>query len=221
MPPPRPRNRHARKNTPPGVRVSRQRVEPANRRGSTLKVSAISRVAEGHAERPALDGREHSGRLVRSGRALVGNGTIPRGSSPSCAQIARHEIVFGRPARIATTMQACASAAKLREGGPILNRGARTIVQHRVAATSAHQLQLGRHSTMRSLRASATITVLRVPPRAWKFASDTTRLRNCVPGASRTASRSHPLRAVIAYTAKLLSSSRFAWQLRVREDHAV
>jgi hypothetical protein len=39
-------------------------------------------------------------------------------------------------------MQSCASAAKLREGGPILNRGARTIVQHRVAATSVHQLQL-------------------------------------------------------------------------------
>ena len=69
--------------------------------------------------------------------------TIPRGSSPSCAQIARHELVFGRPVRIATTMQSCASAAKLREGGPILNRGARTIVQHRVAAASAHQLQLG------------------------------------------------------------------------------
>ena len=40
-------------------------------------------------------------------------------------------------------MQSCASAAKLREGGPILNRGTRTIVQHRVAATSVHQLQLG------------------------------------------------------------------------------
>jgi hypothetical protein len=39
--------------------------------------------------------------------------------------------------------KSCASAAKLREGGPILNRGARTIVQHRVAATSVHQLQLG------------------------------------------------------------------------------
>ena len=69
--------------------------------------------------------------------------TIPRGSSPSCAQIARHELVFGRPVRIATTMQSCASAAKLREGGPILNRGAKTIVQHRVAATSVRQLQLG------------------------------------------------------------------------------
>jgi len=121
---------------------------------------------------------------------------IPRRSSPSCAQIARHELVFGRPVRIATTMQSYASAAKLRGGGPILNRGAKTIVQYRVAATSVHQLQLGidmdtglqqlsrtytaglrtrpagiwpvvtsRHSATRSLRASATIIVLRVPPR--------------------------------------------------------
>src|SRR5689334_2820712 len=34
--------------------------------------------------------------------------TIPRGSSPSCAQIARHELVFGRPERVATMMQSCA-----------------------------------------------------------------------------------------------------------------
>jgi hypothetical protein len=34
--------------------------------------------------------------------------------------------------------KSCASAAKLREGGPILNRGTKTIVQHRVAATSVH-----------------------------------------------------------------------------------
>jgi hypothetical protein len=33
-------------------------------------------------------------------------------------------------------MQSCASAAKLRGGGPILNRGSKTIVLHRVAATS-------------------------------------------------------------------------------------
>jgi len=97
------------------------------------------------AERLALDGREHSGRLAGSGRnpVLLATETMPRRSSPSCAQIARHELVFGRPARVATMMQSCASAAKLREGGPILNRGTRTIVQHRVAATSVHQLQLG------------------------------------------------------------------------------
>jgi hypothetical protein len=45
-------------------------------------------------------------------------------------------------------MQSCASAAKLRDGGPILNRGTGTIVQHRVAATSVHQLQLGIDKTL-------------------------------------------------------------------------
>jgi hypothetical protein len=87
------------------------------------------------------------GRVFPSALVLA-TATIPRGSSPSCAQIARHELVFGRPVRIATTMQSCASAAKLRGGGPILNRGARTIVQYRVAATSVHQLQLGIDMTL-------------------------------------------------------------------------
>src|SRR5215831_4258612 len=82
------------------------------------------------------------------GGLCLATGTIPRGSSPSCAQIARHELVFGRSVRIATMMQSCASAAKLREGGPILNRGARTIVQHRVAATSVHQLRPGIDMTL-------------------------------------------------------------------------
>jgi len=39
-------------------------------------------------------------------------------------------------------MQSCASAAKLRGGGPILNRGSKAIVLFRVAATSARHLQL-------------------------------------------------------------------------------
>jgi hypothetical protein len=84
--------------------------------------------------------------------------TIPRGSSPSYAQIARHELVFGRPVRVATTMQSCASAAKLREGGPILNRGARTIVQHRVATTSVHQLQ---HGIDKALGCSNSVVLMR------------------------------------------------------------
>ena len=33
-------------------------------------------------------------------------------------------------------MQSCASAAKLRGSGPILNRGSKAMVQHRVTATS-------------------------------------------------------------------------------------
>ena len=94
-------------------------------------------------------------------RSRLATETIPRWSSPSCAQIARHELVFGRPERIATTMQSCASAAKLREGGPILNRGARTIVQHRVAATSVHQLQ---HGIDKALGCSNSVVLMR--PRA-------------------------------------------------------
>jgi hypothetical protein len=40
-------------------------------------------------------------------------------------------------------MQSCASAAKLRGGGPILNRGSMAIVLYRVAATSDRHLQFG------------------------------------------------------------------------------
>ena len=49
-------------------------------------------------------------------------------------------------------MQSFASAAKLRGGGPILNRGSKTIVLHRVAATSVRHLQLAinRKATCRS-----------------------------------------------------------------------
>src|SRR5208337_680102 len=66
--------------------------------------------------------------------------TIPRGARHR-ARIARHELVFGRSGGIATTMQSCASAAKLRGGGPILNRGAKAIVQYRGAAASVRHLQ--------------------------------------------------------------------------------
>jgi hypothetical protein len=45
-------------------------------------------------------------------------------------------------------MQSCASAAKLRGDGPILNRGAKTIVLCRVAATSVRHLQLGINMTL-------------------------------------------------------------------------
>ncbi len=103
------------------------------------------------AQRLALDGREHSARLAQSGRSgvsfprsfSVDNKDDTEGSSPSGARTARHELVFGRPAKVATTMQSCASAAKLRGGGPILNRGAKAIVQYRVAAASVRRLQLG------------------------------------------------------------------------------
>ena len=38
-------------------------------------------------------------------------------------RISRHTLVFGRSVRILTMMQSCASAAKLRGGGPILAVG--------------------------------------------------------------------------------------------------
>src|SRR5919202_4008826 len=40
----------------------------------------------------------------------------------------RHELVFGRPRRAGTMMQPCASAAKLRGGGPSLTRGVEAVV---------------------------------------------------------------------------------------------
>jgi len=49
--------------------------------------------------------------------------------------------LYSADPRVDTTMQSCASAAKLRGGGPILNRGAKAIVQRRVAATSVRHLQ--------------------------------------------------------------------------------
>src|SRR5436190_21451858 len=74
---------------------------------------------------------------------------VTEGSSLSGAT-SRHKLVFGRSVRTITMMQSCASAAKLRGGGPILNRGSKTIVLnrgsktlvlYRVAATSVRQLQ--------------------------------------------------------------------------------
>ena len=89
------------------------------------------------AKRLALDRREHSGRLVGSGEAVsgvrsgvwlpdedfsVGDWTVPRGARHQ-ARASRHKLVFGQSVRIGTMMQSYASAAKLRGGGPILNRG--------------------------------------------------------------------------------------------------
>src|SRR5947207_14958172 len=65
---------------------------------------------------------------------------VTEGSSLSGAT-SRHKLVFGRSVRTVTMMQSCASAAKLRGGGPILNRGSKTIVLYRVAATSVRHLQ--------------------------------------------------------------------------------
>ena len=76
---------------------------------------------------------------------------VTEGSSLSGAT-SRHKLVFGRSVRTVTMMQSCASAAKLRGGGPILNRGSKTIVLYRVAATSVRPLQLAinRRATCRN-----------------------------------------------------------------------
>ena len=155
------------------------------------------------AQRLALDGREHSVKLPQSGDTSVSRSlssvstttTLPRGARHR-ARVARHELVFGRPRRSHhdAVMRIGGEAPR---GGPILNRGAKAIVQRRVAAASGRRLQVehprdarpqqlrcgyaagrssrpsgaspvvaSRHSTMRSLRASATIIVLRTPRRA-------------------------------------------------------
>jgi hypothetical protein len=106
----------------------------------------LSRVAEGHRAATCLDGCEHSARLARSGHVR----RVPARSDRQRRRY-RGELAIGRASRatnlysadlrVDTTMQSCASAAKLRGGGPILNRGAKAIVQRRVAATSVRHLQ--------------------------------------------------------------------------------
>jgi hypothetical protein len=56
--------------------------------------------------------------------------------------------LYSADPRVDTTMQSCASAAKLRGGGPILNRGAKAIVQRRVAAASVRHLQPSVNTTL-------------------------------------------------------------------------
>jgi len=50
----------------------------------------------------------------------------------------RHNLVFGGSLRIRTMMQSCASAARLRGGGPILSLGMEGHWAGRVTATSDH-----------------------------------------------------------------------------------
>jgi hypothetical protein len=130
------------------------------------------------------------------------NNKTVRGELRHQARASRHKLVFGRSVRIGTMMQSCASAAKLRGGGPILNRGSKTMckvglppprsvicssppIGERTAEPLVSCPQASRHvagrrsrpartspvvtsrqSAIRSFRASATIMVLRVPPRA-------------------------------------------------------
>src|SRR5271169_3017550 len=141
--------------------------------------------------RPYLDSFEHDG------TAWCGRDDDPRGARFPGADQSRHDLVSGG-SRTRTMMHSCASAAKLRGGGPILFPGMKAKGGDRDPATSnrhRHPLALearraeavgrflcnsahkagrrtipsgiapsraSRHRAISSLRASATIIVLRV-----------------------------------------------------------
>ena len=84
--------------------------------------------------------------LMRSGRRSEGSLPAGRGSS-------RHDLVFGG-SRTRTMMHSCASAAKLRGGGPILFPGMKAKGGNRDPATSNRHrhplaLEAGRAETVR------------------------------------------------------------------------
>ena len=98
---------------------------------SDLPLTAASTAHElAHSGR---HGRRVPARSDQQGRRYRGELAIGRAS--------RATNLYSADPRVDTTMQSCASAAKLRGGGPILNRGAKAIVQHRVAAASVRHLQ--------------------------------------------------------------------------------
>src|ERR1700730_3586794 len=66
----------------------------------------------------ACEGRARYRRKLGAGRFMA---------TPPLARLSRHKVVFGRSEGIATMMQSCASAAKLRGGGSILVRGAKAM----------------------------------------------------------------------------------------------
>ncbi len=73
-----------------------------------------------------LDAGEHGARLVMPRRS-VGVAIRPEGSLPCAAGSFRGNLVFGRSRWIDTTMQAFASAAKLRAAGPFYKSGTRAV----------------------------------------------------------------------------------------------
>jgi hypothetical protein len=61
-------------------------------------------------------------RLAQRGRTVM-QAWRSEGSSPLAVRVSRRELVCGGPRGTRTMMRPCASAAKLRGGGPILHRG--------------------------------------------------------------------------------------------------
>src|SRR3954465_7488869 len=82
-------------------------------RRPTIPVAATRRTLSGASSTSSSAKAEH--------RQSEGELAIGRGSS-------RHTLVFGRSRGGLTMMQSCASAAKLRGGGPILRNGVNTMV---------------------------------------------------------------------------------------------
>jgi hypothetical protein len=162
---------------------ARARAVKAGRRSSPTARTDLGR--------PRLDSIEHDGTLD-----AIGDDDL-RGARFPGADQSRHDLVSGG-SRTRTMMHSCASAAKLRGGGPILFPGMKAKGGDRVPATSnrhrhpraleaeraetvggflcnsAHKAgrrtipsgiapsRTSRHRAISSLRASATIIVLRV-----------------------------------------------------------
>jgi hypothetical protein len=80
--------------------------------------------------RPHLDSFKHDGTLGAIEMTIRGEPAFGRDQS-------RHNLVFGG-CKNPTMMQLCASAAKLRDGGPILPFGMKAMETHRDPATSNH-----------------------------------------------------------------------------------
>jgi len=91
---------------------TRSIAKPA--RAGAVKVGRRTNLSKRSAlARPYLDSSEHGGTLDAVGMTIRGEPAFGRESS-------RHNLVFGRSFRDLTMMQSCASAAKLRSGGPFL-----------------------------------------------------------------------------------------------------
>jgi hypothetical protein len=82
----------------------------------------------------------------------------------SQARRSRGRLVFGRSQWIGTMMQSCASAAKLRGGGPILNCGAKPHVQRRDATASDRHRQALRRGCQADSQSSSSLLLAVMTP---------------------------------------------------------
>jgi len=131
----------------PALRLRRRALEL-----SRLAVAPTLRHCSAFA-RPHLDSFEHDGTLGAIGMTIRGEPAFGRDQS-------RHNLVFGG-CKNPTMMQPCASAAKLRDGGPILPLGMtamshlgtpppRTVIGDPVTSGRTEPKLLGAFSVLRS-----------------------------------------------------------------------